>query len=187
MWATIKTVLGKARAFYIRATHLADHLEPAALLFTRLVLASVFWRSGLTKVDTFNLFGLRLPTFDIKSDTLFLFSDEFFGDYLPEVCFADEVPAESAGTCARAFFLTDMGAVMATIGELTLPLLLTVGLLTRFGALGLLLMTATIQLLVFPSFGHWINPAMWWVATAFVLVARGGGAWSLDRLWFGRS
>jgi len=187
MWANITAVLGKARSLYIKATHLADHLEPASLLFARLVLASVFWRSGLTKVETFNLFGLRLPTPVIKSDTLFLFSDDFFGDYLPEACFAEEIPTESAGECARAFFFTDVAAVMATIGELTLPLLLTVGLLTRFGALGLLLMTLTIQLLVFPSFGHWINPAMWWVAVAFVLAARGGGAWSLDRLWFGRS
>ena len=43
-------------------------------------------------------------------------------------------------------------------------------------------MTLFIQLAVFPTWSHWVNPAMWWAAVLFALVACGPGAWSLDRL-----
>lgn len=172
-----------ARSAYARFARLSSWTEPFALLFARIALASVFWRSGLQKVETFNVLGLRLPTPVIKDDTLYLFAEEFFDQFVPGRCFDD---AEAAG-CATAFFFTDAAAVMATVGELTLPLLVAFGWLTRLGALGLLAMTLVIQILVFPTFGHWINPAMWWAATALVIVARGPGALSVDRLLARRS
>ncbi len=182
---------------------IAARAEPFALLFSRLVLASVFWRSGLTKVETVTLFEVpfpqwmkslsllfwggdaasegpfrvRLPLPVIKEDTFIFFQDDFFYRYIPEGCWED---GAGAG-CAVVFFGVNAAAVLATIGELAFPLLLAAGLFTRVSALGLLIMTLVIQILVFPTFSHWLQPAMWWAALALVLFARGGGAWSLDR------
>jgi putative oxidoreductase len=73
-------------------------------------------------------------------------------------------------------------ALGAGFGEVILPVLLILGLFGRFAALGLLGMTLFIQFAVFPSWSHWVNPAVWWAATLLVLVARGPGFLSLDRL-----
>lgn len=70
-------------------------------------------------------------------------------------------------------------AVMATIAELVLPVLLVLGLLARVSALGLLVMTAVIQIFVFPD--AWITHGLWAVALLVVL-AHGPGRLSLDHL-----
>lgn len=182
---------------------LAARAEPFALLFSRFVLASVFWRSGLTKVETVTVFEvgfpqwmknasllfwggdaaaegpfrIRLPLPIIKEDTFIFFQDDFFYRYIPEGCWED---GAGAG-CAAVLFGVNAAAVLATVGELVFPLLLVLGLFSRISAFGLLVMTLVIQILVFPTFSHWLQPAMWWAALALVLTARGAGAWSLDR------
>ena len=70
-------------------------------------------------------------------------------------------------------------ALMAALAEHILPVLLVLGLGTRFAALGLFVMTLVIQF-VFP-FGWWSHHGLW-LAILLYLVARGGGAWSLDGL-----
>ena len=70
-------------------------------------------------------------------------------------------------------------AVLATLAEHILPVLLILGLLTRLSALGLLAMTAVIQIFVFPD--AWVTHGLW-AASLLVLVARGPGRISLDRL-----
>ena len=60
-----------------------------------------------------------------------------------------------------------------------LPVLLVLGLGTRFAALGLLAMTAVIQLTV-PE--GWANFHLPWAAMALALVVYGGGPLSLDRM-----
>lgn len=193
-------MLTRLRSAYSGFAAIGSRTQAAALLLARIALATVFWRSGLTKVETVELFRftfpdwlqnlsvimregegpfrVRAPLPVIQDDTFFLFREEFFGDYFPEACWAD---APSAG-CAAGFFFVDVAAVAATIGEIVFPILLVFGFLTRLGAFGLLAMTLVIQAFVFPSFSHWINPAMWWAATAWLLWAHGGGAWSLDAL-----
>ncbi len=70
-------------------------------------------------------------------------------------------------------------AVMATVAEHLFPVLLVLGLFTRFSALALLGMTLVIQTFVFP--GAWVTHGLW--ATAFAwLIARGPGRFSLDHL-----
>lgn len=70
-------------------------------------------------------------------------------------------------------------AVMATAAEHLFPVLLVLGLFTRFSALALLGMTLVIQTFVFP--GAWVTHGLW--ATAFAwLIARGPGRLSLDHL-----
>ncbi len=73
----------------------------------------------------------------------------------------------------------DIAAHAATYAEHGLPILLVVGLFTRAGALGLLGMTATIQLLVYPD--AWPTHLIW-TAALLPIIARGPGAWSLDHL-----
>lgn len=73
----------------------------------------------------------------------------------------------------------DVAAVVATACELLFSALLIVGLAARFSALVLLAMTAVIQLLVYP--GGWPEHVLW-AAALLVILARGPGAFSADRL-----
>ncbi len=68
---------------------------------------------------------------------------------------------------------------MATVAEHVLPVLLILGLLSRFSALGLLAMTAVIQIFVFPE--AWVTHGLW-AAALLVVAAQGPGRLSLDHL-----
>ena len=70
-------------------------------------------------------------------------------------------------------------APKATTGEIVVPILLTFGLVTRWAALGLLVMTGIIQL-TYPD--GWANFDLYWAATALAIITFGPGAVSLDRL-----
>ena len=70
-------------------------------------------------------------------------------------------------------------AYLATIAEHILPVLLIIGLASRYSALGLLIMTATIQIFVYP--GAWVTHGLW-AAALLTVVARGPGMLSLDHL-----
>ena len=130
---------------------------PAAvpLLLLRFGLAVPFLRSGLTKWDGF---------LSVSPGTHYLFANEFklhlFGQ-------------------AFAYPLPTLAAWGAAIGEIAFPVLLIVGLFTRFAALALLGMTIVIQLTV-PE--GWANFHLPWAAMALALVVYGGGSLSLDRL-----
>jgi putative oxidoreductase len=70
-------------------------------------------------------------------------------------------------------------AYLSAFGEHLFPVLLVLGLATRFAALGLLFMTAVIEIFVYP--GAWPTHGVW--ATCFLLlVARGPGELALDHL-----
>lgn len=71
-------------------------------------------------------------------------------------------------------------APMATMAEHVFPILLLAGLATRFSALALLSMTMVIQIFVFPE--AWWPVHSLWAALALILMARGGGLFSLDAL-----
>lgn len=72
-----------------------------------------------------------------------------------------------------------IAAVAATWAEHLFPILLVLGLGTRVSALALLAMTATIQIFVYPD--AWPTHLSW-AAILLPLVARGGGAISIDAL-----
>ncbi len=65
------------------------------------------------------------------------------------------------------------------VAEIVLPVLLVIGLATRFSALGLLAMTGVIQLVV-PE--GWANFHLPWAALAVAIIALGPGTLSLDHL-----
>jgi len=72
-----------------------------------------------------------------------------------------------------------IAAHLAAFAEHFFPILLVIGLASRFAALALLVMTAVIEIFVFPD--AWPIHGVW--ATCFLLViARGPGPLSLDHL-----
>lgn len=72
----------------------------------------------------------------------------------------------------------ELAAHLAAYAEHLFPLLLVLGLFTRGAALALLGMTAVIEIFVYPD--AWPTHLSW-AGLLLLLVARGGGAWSLDR------
>ena len=145
-----------------RATDLAARLpDSLILLLGRVAIAAVFWRSGQTKVEGFALDlvdgRLSLSWPHLADSALALFRDEYRLPLLP--------PA--------------WAALAAAVAEHLLPALLLLGLGTRWAALGLLGMTAVIQVLVYPD--AWVTHATW-AGVLLWLVQRGGGACSLDAL-----
>ena len=72
-----------------------------------------------------------------------------------------------------------VAAHAATYAEHFFPILLVLGLATRFAALGLLGMTLVIEIFVYPD--AW-STHLSWAAILLLLIAKGGGAVSLDRL-----
>jgi putative oxidoreductase len=73
-----------------------------------------------------------------------------------------------------------ISAHLSTYGEHLFPILLVLGLFTRVGALGLLGMTAVIEIFVYPD--AWPTHLSW-AAILLPLIARGGGRWTLDALF----
>ena len=132
-------------------------LVPASLvlLILRLTLARPFFASGLTRWDGW---------FTLSFGTKILFSE----DYKLHV-FGAQIP----------FPEPELVAAMASAAEIALPILLAVGLLTRYAALGLLCMTAVIQL-TYPD--GWANFHLYWAALALAIMAFGPGSASIDRL-----
>ncbi|MFT5781853.1 MAG: putative oxidoreductase [Pseudomonas sp.] len=130
-------------------------------LLARFSIAMVFWQSGQTKVEGFSIdpvsatFTIDMPR--LADSTLFLFSNEY---NLP-------------------LLAPELAAHMAVFAEHFFPLLLLLGLATRFSALALLIMTLTIQLFVYP--GAYATHGTWAVIL-LLLMARGPGVFSLDHL-----
>ncbi|CAG1008795.1 MAG: DoxX family protein [Rhizobiaceae bacterium] len=125
------------------------------LLVLRFALAIPFYRSGLTKWDGF---------LQLSGGAEFLFAQEFRLHIL-----GGEYPYPFPLVAAHA----------AGIAEIVLPVLLVLGLFTRLSALGLLAMTAVIQITV-PE--GWANFHLPWAAMALALATFGGGRLSLDAL-----
>lgn len=135
------------------------------LVLARFTLATIFWRSGQTKIDGLAIdllakkFELGWPR--LADSTLFLFENEYA---LPIIS-----PASAA--------------LLATIAEHLLPILLLVGFMTRFAALMLLFMTAVIQIFVYPD--AWLTHGLW-AALLLLLISLGAGRVSVD-YWAGGS
>lgn len=73
----------------------------------------------------------------------------------------------------------ELAAHLATYSEHLFPILLVLGLFTRVAAMALLGMTLVIQLFVYPD--AWPTHLSW-AGLLLLILARGGGRWSMDRL-----
>src|SRR4051812_11122031 len=80
---------------------------------------------------------------------------------------------------ALPFVKPEIAAYAATYSEHLFPLLLVIGLFTRFSALALLVMTSIIEIFVYPD--AWPTHLSW-AGLLLPLIALGGGRISLDRL-----
>ena len=147
----------------------ADWLDriPASLiaLTARVGIGSTFWLAGQTKIEGFVLDPVGLQASfgwpRVSEGALELFRTEYALPLLPP----------------------ELAANLAAFSEHLFPLMLVLGLGTRFAALALLGMTAVIEVFVYPD--AWPTHAVW-AACLLYLVARGPGAVSLDRLLAGR-
>lgn len=75
---------------------------------------------------------------------------------------------------------SELATVAATVSEHFFPILLVLGLFTRYAALALLGMTLVIQIFVYPD--AWPTH-LCWMGLLLPLVALGGGKASLDRVF----
>jgi putative oxidoreductase len=123
-------------------------------LVLRVALAVPFWRSGMLKWGGF----LRL-----NDTAVTLFSDEFML-HLPGGPYHFPAPA------AMAF--------LSGCGEIMFPILLVLGLGTRFAGLGLLFMTVIVELTVPDGWPIHLT----WAGMALAIMAYGPGRISLDHL-----
>ncbi len=125
-----------------------------ASLVLRLGVAIPFWKSGLTKWDGFGV---------LSETPVILFENEFLLHIMGQ---------------EYSFPFPTLMAYASSIGEIILPILVVLGLFTRFAALGLLLMTLIIQL-TFPD--AW-PLHLTWAAMAMGVIYLGGRQLSMDRL-----
>jgi putative oxidoreductase len=80
------------------------------------------------------------------------------------------------------FLSAEAAAYSATAGELILPVLLFIGLFTRIGAAGLMVMALVIEIWVFPG----MVEHYYWMLILSLLIGYGGDKLSLDYLIFKR-
>ena len=114
------------------------------LLFVRVSLAGIFWRSGRTKVieDTWIM---------LSDNTVTLFENEYASVPLP----------------------SELAARLALGAEHLFPILLVVGFATRLSALALLVMTLVIQIFVYPE-AWWQVHIIWVALALVLIVRGGG-------------
>lgn len=124
-----------------------------ASLVLRFGIAIPFWKSGLTKWDSFGV---------LSETPILLFENEFLLHI-----FGQEY----------SYPFPTLMAYASSIGEIILPILVVLGLFTRLAAVGLLLMTLIIQL-TFPD--AW--PLHFtWAAMALGVIYLGGSKLSVER------
>jgi putative oxidoreductase len=73
----------------------------------------------------------------------------------------------------------EIAAHVSAVAEHLFPVLLVIGLASRFSALALLVMTAVIEIFVYPD--AWPTHGVW-AACFLIVIARGPGMLSLDHL-----
>jgi putative oxidoreductase len=137
---------------------LASLVEAPARLAGRIPDSLILIGARLFPAAVFWLSGrTKMDGFAMRDATFFLFEHEYALPLIPP----------------------DLAAYLATAAEHVFPVLLVLGLGTRFAAAALLAMTLVIQVFVYP--GAWVTHGLW--ATCFLLlVARGAGVVSLDHL-----
>lgn len=127
----------------------------------RFSIAAIFWKSGQTKVEGLAIdlvdgtFQIGIP--HLSASAIPLFTDEY------------KLP----------FLSPELAAHAAAFSEHFFPLLILLGLATRFSALALLGMTLVIQTFIYPDAypTHGV-----WMASLLLLVSQGPGVLSIDHL-----
>ena len=133
-------------------------LEQGRSLANRIPFSVLALASRLSVAAIFWRSGqTKVSGFHLREETFVLFREEYKVPLLPP----------------------ELAAYLATTAEHVFPILLVLGFATRLSALGLLGMTAVIQLFVYP--GAWPEHSLW-AALLLWIIARGPGNVSLDHL-----
>ncbi len=141
------TLLNKVMGWVIPVYEKLDWLSPLSILAIRLWVAWVFFKSGLTKINSWD-------------STLYLFEYEY------------AVPLLSP----------EMAAYLGTAAELSLPVLLALGLAGRFGAIALFIFNIT-AVLSYPDLNAaGIRDHQVWGIMLLVPLLHGPGKLSIDYL-----
>lgn len=149
----------KIAAWKIRV--LEQYGFPLALLWARLHVGLVFWRSGMTKYA------------NLDSAV-----DLFKSEYLPE--WEKHRVKELFGFIQITFPVppAEFGAYAACFTELTCAALLIIGLAGRAAAFGIFMLTLSIEMFVYPGTSdHWN-----WMVLMAIIITAGCGKISLDWL-----
>lgn len=167
-----RSVIGLTIDSFISACSFVSYSVVA--LGLRLLMARVFFLDGQTRIEGTRLafnpldyvnydflrgydFSIILPM-QVKAQTFTAFSTQYPAIPVPPV----------------------LSAYLVSYAEFILPVMLVLGLGTRFAALGLLIMTAMISYFVLPQV--FLTTHIFWAAILLVLIARGPGAVSVDNL-----
>lgn len=154
----------KYKNFVLKVSHIKlaimeSVLTPIMLLITRFYIGNVFWKSGKAKLQsgpeqTTQLFEWEyIPNWETNSTKSILGIDMTF-------------PVPSA----------EFAATLGTYAELTLPVLLFIGLFGRGAAFMLFGMALTIELFVYPG----TTEHIYWMLLLGLLTAIGPGKLSID-------
>lgn len=135
-----------------------DFIRKAVSLYDRIPLLVIALLARIIIGLVFFRSGLtKIDGFALRDATFFLFESEYHVPLLPPV----------------------LAAYMATAAELTMPILIWLGLATRFAATALLGMTIVIQTFVYPD--AYMTHGLWAIAL-LLLMKFGAGPMSLDYL-----
>jgi putative oxidoreductase len=194
--ATVQAALARAQANARRAARrarprsiiatladafiaLCSFVTPYALvgLGLRLIMARVFFFDGQTKIIG-PIVPLSIPTDLLRMIPI----DLSWIDY--SVILPLQVKADTFTAFLTRYTAVPVppmfGAYLVSYAEFLLPILLVLGFATRFAALGLLIITAMIQLYVLPD-ALW-STHIYWIAMLAVLMSIGPGAISVDHI-----
>ncbi|MBI3705816.1 MAG: DoxX family protein [Rhizobiales bacterium] len=134
-------------------------------LALRFIMARLFFLDGQTRIE-----GPRVPLnvqdFDFSVVLPLQVKVETFGAFLNQYAAVPVSPV--------------FGAYLLSYAEFILPICLLLGFATRFAALGMLIVTALIQLYVAPD-ALW-SLHVYWAAILLVLLTRGPGPVSVDAI-----
>jgi len=136
-----------------------SQLVPESLiaLTARAAIFFVFWKSVQTKITGLTIGGQNFAFWGVTDTTVTIFEYEYDLPLLPP----------------------EIAAYLASFGEFFLSIGILLGLFTRLSALGLFIMTAVIQIFVYPE--AW-GVHIIWAAALLYLVKHGGGKVSLDNV-----
>lgn len=140
----------------------------------RLIMARVFFLDGQTRIE-----GPRLA---------FNLQDYASLDFLRGFDFSVVLPMQVKAQTFTAFAVQyppipvppTLAAYLVSYAEFLLPIMLVLGLGTRFAAVGLLIMTAMISIFVMPH--AFFTTHVFWAAILMVLISRGPGQISVDHI-----
>lgn len=131
--------------------------ESVVTLIVRIAISGVFWRSVQTKIVGWELFDQSFKFFNLGANALTLFRYQY------------NVPVLTYTQAAYA----------ATGAEFFFSIMLLLGFFTRVAALGLLGVTAVIQMFVYPE--AWPTHILW-LGGLLYLIKTGGGFIAIDKL-----